>query len=407
MLVHQDREQLLPDLVARLVVRSARIRRPERRGPVGGAQPDVRPVRLHPYALGRRLLVEPDGRLDRRHQLRRCLQPRHLRIGLGPRRRTLGDQVPQGARPDPLLPEARQHIGDVPEIGLVGPDEQHPAAAVAEARVGVQQIGGAVQRHDGLPRAGPAVDDERAPGTRPDDGVLVGLDGAQHIAHPGRPGRAQTRDERGPVVQRGMAGEALRREHLVPEVADPAAGPPVAAAAHQAHRVAVGGPEERLGGRRAPVDQQSAARAVGQAEPSHVQRLGAVGGDHAPEAQVEAEPAQGTQPGGQPVDLHVPVHRRPARPAGRAARGREPFGELGDRLFQAVGDGREVLLVLGDQRRVGLGGEPVGEVERAGGQGCHVVSSDLRCLRGRRPVPATADDSAAFGGSCRKAPHAL
>src|SRR5207249_1792485 len=34
-------------------------------------------------------------------------------------------------------------------------------------------------------------------------------------------------------------------------------------------------------------------------------------------------------------------------------------------------DGREVLLVIGDQRRVGLGGEPVGQGERAGGQGVH------------------------------------
>ena len=35
-------------------------------------------------------------------------------------------------------------------------------------------------------------------------------------------------------------------------------------------------------------------------------------------------------------------------------------------------------LVAGDQRRVGLGGEVVGKVKRAGSQGVHVISSDLR-----------------------------
>jgi hypothetical protein len=64
-------------------------------------------------------------------------------------------------------------------------DEQHAAPAVAEARVGVEQVGGAVQRDDGLARARTAVDDERAAGSRADDRVLVGLDGAEHVAHPG------------------------------------------------------------------------------------------------------------------------------------------------------------------------------------------------------------------------------
>src|SRR3712207_6884621 len=42
-LVHQDRDQLLPDLLARLVVRRPGIRRLEGLGPVVGAQPDVGP----------------------------------------------------------------------------------------------------------------------------------------------------------------------------------------------------------------------------------------------------------------------------------------------------------------------------------------------------------------------------
>jgi hypothetical protein len=69
------------------------------------------------------------------------------------------------------------------------------------------------------------------------------------------------------------------------------------------------------------------------------------------------------------VDLHVPVQRLLAYAAGRLALGMEAVGQVGDRLLEVVRDGREVLLVAGDQRRVSLGGEVVGKVKRAGGQG--------------------------------------
>ena len=57
-------------------------RRLEGLGPVGGAEPEVGPRGLDLHALGRGLLVEPHRRLDRRHHLRRRLQPRHLGVGL-------------------------------------------------------------------------------------------------------------------------------------------------------------------------------------------------------------------------------------------------------------------------------------------------------------------------------------
>ena len=72
--------------------------------------------------------------------------------------------------------------------------------------------------------------------------------------------------------------------------------------------------------------------------------------------------------------------------AGRPALGVEAVGQVGDRLLEALRDGREVLLVGGDQRRVGLGGEVVGKVERAGGQGVHVISSDLAVVRPRSAI---------------------
>ena len=47
-------------------------------------------------------------------------------------------------------------------------------------------------------------------------------------------------------------------------------------------------------------------------------------------------------------------------------------------LLEALRDGREVLLVPGDQRRVGLGTEAAGKIKRAGSPGIHGISSDLR-----------------------------
>ena len=131
----------------------------------------------------------------------------------------------------------------------------------------------------------------------------------------------------------------------------------------------MGGPEERLGPGQPPVEQQLTPGAVGQAEPSDVQRLGVVVGDDAAEDQVEAVAPQGAQARGEPVDLEVPVQCLLADSAGRLAFGVETLGQVGDGLLEALRDGGEVLLVVGDQCRVGLGGEVVGKNERTRGQG--------------------------------------
>ncbi len=352
----------------------------ERLGPIVGAQPDIGPGGRDRHPLGRRLLVEPDGQLDRLHHVRGRLQPGHVRVGLDRCGGSLGDEVPQGAGLHAFLAEAGQDVGDVGQVGLVRADEQHAASAVTKAGVGVEEVGGAVQRDDGLARARAAVHDQGAGRSGADDGVLVGGDGGEHVPHPGRPAGAQAGDERGLVIQRSVPDQPVRGEHLIPVVADPAPGPLVPAAAGQAHRVGVRRAEERLRRGGTPVDQQLAARAVPQAKPSHVHRLGVLRANHVPQAQVQAEPAQGAQPSGQPVDLQVPVHRRLADAAGRPPLGIEAVGQRGDRLLKARRDGRELLLVASDQRRVGLGGEAAGKVKRAGSQRAHGISSDLRSL---------------------------
>jgi len=68
------------------------------------------------------------------------------------------------------------------------------------------------------------------------------------------------------------------------------------------------------------------------------------------------------------VDLHVPVQRFLANAAGRLALGVEAVGQVGDRLLEALRDSREVLLVDGDQRRIGLGTETLGKIKRARSQ---------------------------------------
>ena len=227
---------------------------------------------LDEVRLRGRLLVERHGRLDRLDHPQVGLERGDLRVAPRARAADLGHQVADGARLHAFLPEARQHVADVGEVGRVRAHEEHATAPVPQPRIGVEEVGRAVQRDDRLAGAGTTVDDQCPTRPGPDDGVLVGLDGAQHVAHPGRTAPAEGGDERRLVVERRGVGQSLVGERLVPVVDDPAAHPAVATPAHQALRVCVGGGEERLGGRRAPVDEQPAAVGVGESEPSDVRR---------------------------------------------------------------------------------------------------------------------------------------
>jgi len=98
------------------------------------------------------------------------------------------------------------------------------------------------------------------------------------------------------------------------------------------------------------------------------------------------------------VNLHVPVQRFLADAARRLALGIEAVGQVCDRLLEALRDGREMLLVAGDQRRVGLGTESVRKVKRARSQ---FATPNFPQVQG------SACDYAARPGSCRKPPGAL
>ena len=329
------------------------------------------------------------------------LQPRDLGVGLGHGRGALGDEVAQRAGLHALLAEARQHVGDVGEVGLVRPDEEHAAAAVPEPRVGVEEVRRAVQRDDGLAGARTAVDDEGAARAGADDGVLVGLDRAEHVAHPRRPAAAEAGDERRLVVERGVPLEAVGGEHLVPVVGDPAAGPAVAAAAREPHRVGVGGAEERLGRGGAPVDEQPATGArrsgrAGRRTRARCRRRRRCGPRHRSRLKRRSVRRRAVS---RWTSRSRSIASWPVPPGALRATSRRSVRSAID-CSRLSRDRGEVQLVGGDQRRVGLGGEVVGQVERTARQAGHV--DQLQSAR-----VAGIGDSAARRGACRKTRGAL
>ena len=90
-------------------------------------------------------------------------------------------QVVQHDLFDAGLTERGQHSLDVAQEHPVGSDDEH-ALVLEREPVGVEQVGGAVERDDRLAGAGSALHDEH-PGLRAaDDLVLLALDGGDDVA---------------------------------------------------------------------------------------------------------------------------------------------------------------------------------------------------------------------------------
>ena len=235
------------------------------------------------------------------------------------------------------------------------PHDEDAASARAEPRIGVLQVCSAVECDDGLARPGTAVDDERPGRGSADDRILIGLDRAQHVAHPRRPRGAEARDE-GRLVIGGevRAGDAV--EDLVAVVDHRSAAPAVPAPAAHAVPVGEGRREEGLGGGGAPIDEQHLPVASADAEaPDVAQRV--VVEDETPEAGVDAEAAEDAQPRRHPMHGEVALERRLAVSRGHAQ-------ELGPASLEVValvreggGDGGELPLIGGDARAGGFVGK--------------------------------------------------
>ena len=133
-----------------------------------------------------------------------ALQAGHLG-GLGRPDPDLGDQARDRRQRHAGLAERGQHLLDVAQEQRVGPDHQHALALEGEP-VGVEEVGGPVQRHRRLAGARAALDDQDAGQRRADDLVLLALDGGRRCRPSGRcgPGRAR------PAGRRGRRGPGRR-----------------------------------------------------------------------------------------------------------------------------------------------------------------------------------------------------
>ena len=260
------------------------------------------------------------------HQLRhplRALHVGHGRLVVAGGADAVHDLTERAQR-DRGLAQRGQHPLDVAHEDAAGADHEDAAALVATS-LGVEQVGGAVQRHHGLAGAGTAGDRDDTLAGGADRLVLLGLDGRDDgvhgpVAGPGelRHQRALT-DDRQVGLRLGVQQLVLDTEHVA---ADAAQHPP----SYDALRLGGRGLVEHGRSRRAPVDQQGVAVLVAQADPADVARLrcrapgaGRGGRRRAPRARRRA--ARSAWRPGRPWRP-----ARPARPRGRACRGYGPRG---------------------------------------------------------------------------------
>src|SRR5699024_3279703 len=291
-----------------------------------------------------------------------------LGIGLDARDLPFADHVGQSAGAHIVLAEAGQDVGDVVQVGVVRADEQDSSPAVTQPRVGVQQVGGAVQGDDGLAGAGTAVDHQRPARAGSDDGVLIGGDRGQHVPHLRGACLVQGGQQGGFLIGAGVCGQ-LRAlvvgsaEGLVPVVTDAAAAPAVAAPACQAHRVCAGGGGEGLGDRRAPVHQQWLTVLVVNGQPADLDGIGSGGRWQAGPDGVELKAAQPVESILEMLDPCVALDSA-CRVTGLLGQCRlEVVLHIGDVGTECLGNGGEVSVVACDALRCGLGRMACGQVE--------------------------------------------
>ena len=231
---------------------------------------------------GQLLAVDVDHlRLGRHHlaRLHRTLQqPRHLERALegGDVRRVLERgldtrvELADRGEHDAGLAERRQHRLDVLQERPRRADDEHTAGRQLLA-MGVEQVGGSVQRDRGLAGARPALHDERAAELGPDDRILLGLDGGDDVGHAPGPLGGECRHQRGLALQLQPVGvEELGVEHLVVDPDDLAALAGQVAARERTERCRRGGLVERSRLRHPPVEQQRLQVVVAQADPPDV-----------------------------------------------------------------------------------------------------------------------------------------
>jgi hypothetical protein len=202
--------------------------------------------------------------------------------GIGAAEPDTGHEVGQDDLLHAGLAERRQDPLDVPQEQAVGPDDQDALVLQREA-VGIEEIGGAVESHDRLAGARPALDDQHTGLGRANDLVLFGLDRGHDVAETAAAALFQGGDQAriAPQLRRIAVlavdvladAEVAGAEQLVLDVEELAALDGEMATPHEAHRVTAGGPVERLGHWCPPVDDDGLAVVVGHGQAPEVERL--------------------------------------------------------------------------------------------------------------------------------------
>ena len=181
---------------------------------------------------------------------------------------------PDRAQRHGFLTEARQHPFDVVHEHRAGAHDEHPALLEA-GPVGVQQIGGAVQGHDGLAGAGTAADDRHPLVGGADGLVLLRLDGGDDVAHGAAPGPGQGRHQRALPEDR-QVGLGAGVQQVVLQADDVIVAATQHATSDHVHGGRLGGAIERFGSGGPPVDHQGLVLGVADPEPADVAGLGEV-----------------------------------------------------------------------------------------------------------------------------------
>jgi hypothetical protein len=239
---------------------------------------------------------------------------------LGPGHHDLGDQVLDRTLGDVDLAQPRQHVADEGQVGGAGADHQHPVPG-QPLPVLVEQERGPVQADRGLAGAGAALDHDRLGQRRPDQVVLLWLDGGDDVAH--RPdARPLDLGHQHPVggghglrLVQQVEDLVLDRGQGAAPVAEPAPGP-------DAVPVGRAGPVEGMGQPGPPVDHHRVALGVADVPAPHVEprlrRVGAVVVVQPPEEQ-PGPPVVGQRRDPLP---QLPLHRLRRIPVGPGGRQR-------------------------------------------------------------------------------------
>ena len=208
----------------------------------------------------------------------------------------LGHQSRHGRKGHSCLAQRRQDLFDVAEEQGVRSDHQNALPFEGEP-VGIEEVGGPVERHCRLTGARTTLNHQHAGQRGADDLVLLALDGGNDVGHPTRAGPVESSEQgrRSPNGQiahdeltAGVAvtitvrevipvavGRGTRHsEALVLQPHHPAAVEGQVTAKDQALRVAAGGPVERFGNRGTPVHHQRVVACTVDGQSSDVERLG-------------------------------------------------------------------------------------------------------------------------------------